>query len=80
MGKTGAGGQYLSEIDHVVLDILGRDSAYLNGVGKKAGPPNFGGQISLPSVSTSRSANGLDDTMESNLENVDPGIFMGVTI
>ncbi len=65
----------MSEIDNVVLDILGRDSAYLNGVGKKAGPPNFGGQISLQSVSNSQSANGFNDTMESNLENVEPGIF-----
>ena len=75
IAKTGAGGQILSEIDNIVLDILGRESAYLQGVGKKAGPPNFGGQ-SIQSVSySSQSANAWNDTRESNLENMEPGIF-----
>ena len=65
----------MSEIDNIVLDILGRESAYLQGVGKKAGPPNFGGQ-SIQSVSySSQSANAWNDTRESNLENMEPGIF-----
>ncbi len=73
LGKTGGRGQILSEIDNIVLDILGRDSAYLCGVGKKSGPPNFGG---LPSVNNSNHlTTSMDDTRESNLENIEPGKF-----
>ncbi len=68
IGKTGAGGQIFSEIDNIVLDILGRDSAYLNGVGKKSGPPNFGGHQYTQSMTTT-----WDETSQSNLENIEPG-------
>ena len=41
--KSGAGGVILTRLDNLVLDAIGRDGAYLNGVGHEAPYPTFTG-------------------------------------
>ena len=42
-GKSGAGGVLLTRVDNLVLDAIGKDGAYLNGVGLAAPYPSFSG-------------------------------------
>jgi len=39
--QTGAKGSKLTELDHIVIDVIGRDSTYLNGLGEEDEPPKF---------------------------------------
>ena len=39
--KTGAGGSELSDLDNIILDVIGKDSTYLNGLGQDDQPPSF---------------------------------------
>ena len=42
--KSGAGGIVLSRVENLVLDAIGKDGAYLNGIGNEAPYPRFSGQ------------------------------------
>ena len=40
--KSGAGGEeQLTELDHMILDVVGRESPYMVGIGNKSNPPSF---------------------------------------
>ena len=39
--RTGSGGQKLTPLDEVVLDVIGRDSAYVTGLNIRDHPPDF---------------------------------------
>ena len=41
--KSGAGGVVLTRVENLVLDAIGKDGAYLNGVGFQAPYPTFSG-------------------------------------
>ena len=41
LAQTGAGGEPLTELENLVLDVLGRDSAYIVGIANKATRPSF---------------------------------------
>ena len=41
--KSGAGGVILTKVDNLVLDAIGKDGAYLKGVGRAAPYPSFSG-------------------------------------
>ena len=41
--KSGAGGVVLTRVENLVLDAIGKDGAYLNGVGHEAPYPSFPG-------------------------------------
>ncbi len=66
--KTGAaGGKRYTEVDHVVLDILDQNSAYLAGLGQNDEPPLFGSGDGLGHAAGRGSdASLLDVTSESN--------------
>ena len=81
--KSGAGGQSLSELENLVLDVVGRDSAYMNGIPNKAGPPSFAKQQTPRQNSTQMSLdmstdgdgignNLMNDTFASNYSQFEP--------
>lgn len=39
--KSGAGGSNLSELDNIILDVIGRESSYLNGLDQDDEAPTF---------------------------------------
>ena len=39
--KTGSEGLELTELDNIILDVIGRDSPYLTGLGQEDEPPRF---------------------------------------
>jgi len=39
--KTGSGGSELTDLDNIVLDVIGKDSSYLNGLGQDDEAPTF---------------------------------------
>ena len=41
--RSGAGGVVLTRVENLVLDAIGKDGAYLNGVGHQAPYPTFSG-------------------------------------
>lgn len=39
--KTGAEGSKLSDLDNIILDVIGRDTSYVNGLNQDDEAPNF---------------------------------------
>ena len=49
--QSGAGGSKLTELDNIILDVIGRESSYLNGLNQADEAPAFGAQSLRPGTS-----------------------------
>ena len=76
--QTGAAGQTLTQLDNIILDVIGQDSSYLQGLHQRDDPPVFA------SGSTENNINLLNTSSFSMFESVNhsfvPSIARGQTI
>ena len=67
--KSGSGGQSLTELDNLVLDVVGRESAFMKGINNKSGLPSFA-KTSKPSQTSDQNSTLMSDlSMDSNSNN-----------
>jgi len=66
--KTGAAGKPLTELDNLILDVIGRESAYVKGIANKSAPPSFSNAVSNHDSTLASTSHALNVSALSHLE------------